>query len=247
MRNLWLMTRKEFHSYFISPIAYIVITSFLVLNGYIFWIIIQVMNDPGVPAGADAMKLFFGGTFFFWLLKLFIIPAITMRSISEEKRSGTFEVLMTAPVTDLQVVLSKYLAALLFYLLLWFLTILYVAILRHYSVFDLMPICAGYLGTALLGAYFCSIGIFASSTTKSQIVAAIISFAVLVIIFSIGLFQYIVHDSLTRDVFAYLNVWEHMQEFSKGIVDSRRIVYYCSMTLFFLFLTIRSVESRQWR
>jgi ABC-2 type transport system permease protein len=227
--------------------AYVIMTAFMVVNGYVFWMIIEVLNNPRYPAGTAAMKLFFGGTIFFWLFKLFIVPTITMKSIAEERKNGTIETLMTAPVSDFQVVAGKYLASYLLYLSLWSMTLIYVFILRYYTPVDFGPVISGYLGTALIGAFFCAIGIFTSTLTKNQVIAAIISFAIMVGIFSGGMIQYLSTDSVVKDFFGYLNLWEHMNEFARGIVDSRRIVYYLSMTLLFLFLSVRTLESSRWR
>ena len=246
MKAVWATFNRELRAYFFSPLAYVVLFFFLVINGFVFAMIISFLNDPRAPAGRP-LDLFFGGTLFFWLLLLFIAPVLTMRLLSEELRSGSIEVLMTAPVTEGQVVAGKYLAALAFYLFLWLPTLAYAGVVAHYSEVDWGPILAGYLGILGIGALFLSVGLFASAMTRSQLLAAIITFALLIFFFSFGLLENLVNNEAVREAFGYLNLWNHMDEFAKGIVDTRRLVYYLSGTLFFLFLTSRALEDRKWR
>lgn len=246
MKAVLATFNRELRAYFFSPLAYVVLFFFLVINGFVFAMIISFLNDPRSPAGRP-LDLFFGGTLFFWILLLFIAPVLTMRLLSEELRSGSIEVLMTAPVTEGQVVAGKYLAALAFYLFLWLPTLAYAGVVAHYSEVDWGPILAGYLGILGIGALFLSVGLFASAMTRSQLLAAIITFALLIFFFSFGLLENLVNNEGVREAFGYLNLWNHMDEFAKGIVDTRRLVYYLSGTLFFLFLTSRALEDRKWR
>jgi ABC-2 type transport system permease protein len=246
MKAVLATFNRELRAYFFSPLAYVVLFFFLVINGFVFAMIISFLNDPRSPAGRP-LDLFFGGTLFFWLLLLFIAPVLTMRLLSEELRSGSIEVLMTAPVTEGQVVAGKYLAALAFYLFLWLPTLAYAGVVAYYSEVDWGPILAGYLGILGIGALFLSVGLFASAMTRSQLLAAIITFALLIFFFSFGLLENLVNNEAVREAFGYLNLWSHMDEFAKGIVDTRRLVYYLSGTLFFLFLTSRALEDRKWR
>jgi ABC-2 type transport system permease protein len=227
--------------------AYILGSVFLFVTGYIFWIVLEVLNSPSAPPVSSAFKIFFGGIIFFWIIKLFLIPCLTMRSIAEEKSSGTIETLLTVPVSDFQIVIAKYLSALFIYSMLWSLTFSYVLIINSYNKIDMGPIFSGYLGTILIGAYFISVGLFTSCLTKNQIISALLAFAVLTVIFSIGLFEYVISDNLTSRVLSYINMWKQMQNFSKGLIDSRAVIYYLSSTVFFLFLSIRVLETRNWR
>lgn len=246
MRAVWATLQRELRAYFFSPLAYVVLFFFLVVNGFIFAAIISYLNDPRAPAGPP-LNVFFGGTIYFWLILLFLGPVLTMRLLSEELKSGSIEVLMTAPVTEGQVVAGKYLAALAFYLFLWLPTLAYVGIIAYFESVDWGPVAAGYLGILGIGALFLAVGTFASALSKNQLVAAIITFALLILLFSFGLVENLVSAEAPKRVFGYLNLWEHMDEFSKGIVDSRRIVYYLSATVFFLFLASRALEDRKWR
>ena len=153
MRKVWAIIRRELIAYFSSPLAYIVMTAFLLMQGYIFYLIVSFLNNPQTPA-MTPLRLFFGGTIFFWLFLLFVVPVITMRLIAEERRSGTIEVLLTSPVTEAQVVVGKFAAAMAFYAALWLPTALYVLVLRRHSEIDIGPVLAGYLGVFLLGFFF---------------------------------------------------------------------------------------------
>ena len=237
---------RELKAYFYSPLAYIVMTMLLLINGFVFWLIISFLNDPRAQIGAP-LELFFGQTIFFWLVLLFVAPVLTMRLLSEERRSGTIEVLMTAPVTEGQVVIGKYLAALLFYIALWAPTLVYAGIVAYYGEVDWGPVASGYVGIVGIGALFLAAGTFASSLAKNQLVAAIGTFAILVVLFTFGLLENLINNETLRQAFDYLNLWRHMDDFGKGIVDSRRLVYYLSATVFFLFLSARALETKKWR
>ncbi len=237
---------RELRAYFFSPLAYVVAALMLVINGLVFWLIVSYLNRPGVQIGAP-LELFFGQTLYFWLVLLFVAPVLTMRLLSEERRSGTIEVLMTAPVTEDGVVVGKYLAALLFYVFLWLPTLVYAGVLAVYGEVDWGPVAAGYLGVFGIGALFLAVGVLASALTRSQLVAAVLTFALLVPLFTFGLLEQLFNDETLRQAFSYLNLWQHMEEFGKGIVDTRRLVYYLSATVLFLFLAARALEQRKWR
>jgi ABC-2 type transport system permease protein len=238
--------RRELRAYFFSPLAYVILAFFLVVQGYYFSLIVAFLSDPRASAGKP-LELFFGQTIFTWLVLLFAGTFLTMRLISEELRSGTIETLMTAPVTETQVVLGKYFAAFAFYCFLWAPTLIYVAIVRAYTPVDWGPIFASYIGIAGIGALFLSVGVFASATSKNQIVAAIVTFACLLVLFSAGLMENLFNGEAAKKVLSHMNLWQHMDDFSKGIVDTRRLVYYFSLSGFFLFLTGRALSAKKWR
>jgi ABC-2 type transport system permease protein len=247
MTKILAIVRRELIAYFSSPLAYIVLTAFLLMQGYIFYIIVSFLNNPMTQA-MTPLRLFFGGTVFFWLFLLFTVPVITMRLLAEERRSGTIEVLLTSPVTEGQVIAGKFLAALLFYVVLWLPTLIYVVLLKQHSSIDLRPVLAGYLGVLLVGFLFLAVGTFTSTLTNNQLIAAIIAFAVLIALFSIGLVeQLLVSSSVIRDALGYMNLWTHMDDYAKGIVDTRHVVYELSVGLLFLFLAAKSLEVKKWR
>ena len=247
MRKLWAIIRRELISYFSSPLAYIVMTAFLLMQGYIFYLIVSFLNNPSTQA-MTPLRLFFGGTIFFWLFLLFVVPVITMRLLAEERRSGTLEVLLTSPVTEGQVVVGKFLAAMIFYIALWLPTSIYVLVLGRHSEIDLGPVFAGYLGVLLLGFLFLAVGTFASTLTDNQLIAAIIAFAAMVVLFSIGLVeQLLISSSAFKTALGYMNLWTQMDDFSKGIVDTRHVVYQLSVGILFLVLAAKSLEVKKWR
>jgi len=247
MTKILAIVRRELIAYFSSPLAYIVLTAFLLMQGYIFYIIVSFLNNPMTQA-MTPLRLFFGGTVFFWLFLLFTVPVITMRLLAEERRSGTIEVLLTSPVTEGQVIAGKFLAAFLFYVVLWLPTLIYVVLLKQHSSIDLRPVMAGYLGVLLVGFLFLAVGTFTSTLTNNQLIAAIIAFAALIALFSIGLVeQLLVSSSVIRDALGYMNLWTHMDDYAKGIIDTRHVVYELSVGLLFLFLAAKSLEVKKWR
>lgn len=243
--TLW---RKELTGYFLSPIAYIVGIFFLVVMGSIFTLLVSVLAEG--PAGVTVMNLLFGSPFF-WMTMLVIIPVLTMRVFAEEKRSGTMETLLTAPISDAAVVLAKYVGALSFYIAMWMPTAVYVLVLRQFSAamapIDLGPMAGGYLGALLVGMFYLSIGVLCSALTTNQIVAAIISFAAMLLIFLTGLLDFVAGGETVQALSAYLSSYSHMLDFSRGSIDSRPIVFYLTGTSLMLFATIKVVESRRWK
>lgn len=238
---------RELKAYFFSPLAWVVLTFFLLVNGYVFSLIVSFLSDPRAGGSTTPLKLFFGDTFFFWLVLLFVTPVLTMRLLSEERRSGTIEALMTAPVSETQVVAGKYLAALGFYAFLWLPTLAYVAVVARASEVDWGPIVSGYVGVLGIGAVFMAVGIFGSSFTKNQIVAAVVTFAMLIFFFAVAFLDGLVSDEALKSSLSYLNLLDHMDEFGKGIVDTRRLVYYLTTVVLFLFLSSRTLAAKKWR
>jgi len=247
MRKLGAIVRRELITYFSSPLAYIVMTAFLLMQGYIFYLLVSFLNNPQT-ASMTPLRLFFGGTIFFWLFLLFVVPVITMRLLAEERRSGTIEVLLTSPVTEAQVVVGKFTAAMVFYVALWFPTVIYVLVLQRHSEIDMGPVLAGYLGVLLLGFLFLAVGTFTSTLTDNQLIAAIIAFAAMVGLFSIGLVeQLLISSSVFKAALSHMNLWTQMDDFAKGIVDTRHVVYQLSVGVLFLFLAAKSLEVKKWR
>ena len=239
--------RRELIAYFSSPLAYMVITGFLLLQGLIFYLVLAFLNNPGAQTMAP-MQAFFGGTIFFWLFLLFVVPVITMRLIAEERRTGSIEVLLTSPVTEGQIITGKFLASLVFYAALWLPTGLYVVILRRHSDIDLGPILAGYLGVLLIGFLFLGVGTFASTLTSNHLIAAILAFVGLVALFAVPLVeQLLVSDSLIKNALGHMDLWSHMEDYAMGIVDTRHVVYELSVGILFLFLATRTLELKKGR
>ncbi len=248
MNTFLILWRKELSSYFLSPIAYIVTIFFLVVMGFSFWMVAAVM--VGGSAETGVMKSLFS-SIFFWISMLVVVPVLTMRLFAEEKRTGTLETLMTAPVTDTAVVLAKYAGALAFFILMWLPTIAYAFILKKFSPvsapIDLGPMLTGYLGAFLVGAMYMAIGIFCSAMTSNQIVSAIACFAMICVMFLAGFLSFVAIGPWARDLVACLSSVSHMLDFSRGVVDTRPIVFCVSVAALFLFATVKVIESRKWK
>ena len=246
MNGFLAVFARELRAYFVSPLAWVVLTFLLFVQGWIFSLILGFLADPRTPAGTTPFDVFFG-SFFFWFTLIFVTPVITMRLLAEERRSGTLESLITAPVTATQIVLAKFAAAFTFYAFLWAPTGLYPVLVARHTVIDWGPIGAGYLGTLLLGAMALAVGLFASALSKNQIVAAVATFGTLLMLFAVPWAGDLVRDPTWTEVFGYLNQADHLDEMAKGIVDTRRLVYYLTTTALFLFFTTRALEAKKWR
>ncbi len=252
MRATWTLIRREVTAYFLSPIAYVVLTAFLLVTGHLFYLTLTLLTARG-PVGIEWPMRGLLADERFWLVFLFIPPLLTMRLFAEERGSGTLEMLLTAPLRDWQVVFAKFVGALIFYVLLWLPTVVYLPVLLYWKEgrfeIDPWPTLTSYLGLFLAGAMFLSLGMFVSSLVRSQMVAAVISL-VLSLAFVLAAFWRPEMDTsgITYRLLYFFSVPLHFsRDFTRGIIDSRHIVLYLSVTLFFLFLTVRSLESRRWR
>ena len=247
MNGVVVTFTRELRAYFVSPLAYVVLACFLFIHGISFATLVGYLNDAPSTVGAP-MEFFFGGTILFWLALIFVGPILPMRLLSEERRSGALEILMTAPVTEGQVVLGKYLASLAFYVVLWSPTLVYSLVLWVYSdAVDWGPIASAYLGIFTIGAMFLAVGVFASAVSRNQIVAAILAFSLIFGLLVIGLLEFLSVGEGMREVIAYVNLIQHMDDFARGIVDTRRLVYYLSVAVFFLVLSSRTLALNKWR
>lgn len=242
MRPVWATYLRELRAYFFAPLAYVVLFFFLLINGFLFSNLVGILSDP--RASGPPFQSFFPMT---WLILILVCTILTMRLVSEELKTGSIEVLMTAPITEGQVIAGKYLAALTFLTFLWLPTTTYVLIINGYEKVDWKPVAAGYLGVMLVGALFLAIGIFASAMTRSQLVAAMMTAVFLILFLLVGAFGSQFNGEAIKQATSYISVWDHLEEFARGIVDSRRLVFYSSSTLFFLFLASRALEDKKWR
>ncbi|MDQ6913237.1 MAG: ABC transporter permease [Verrucomicrobiota bacterium] len=250
MSKFLTLFSREVRSYFYSPIAYIVLVFFLLLSGTDFYFQLSFMNKQ--PVAYSVQEAFFNSVFF-WFAFVLIFPLLTMRLFAEEFKLGTIEPLMTAPVRDWQVVLSKFFGALFFYIVLWIPTLLYFAIFHMVTHQSAASSAGAYAGACLmmllLGMFYLSVGCLASVVTKNQIVAAVISFAAITLHFFSGLVSFIVQDvsSATRQLLGYFSAIEQMVTLSRGIIDTRPMVLYLSMTVVMLVFTHLVFQSRKWR
>jgi ABC-2 type transport system permease protein len=246
MRPVIAIARKEFMSFFFAPVAYVVMASFLAMNGFIFSVILAALSRPGAFS-ASPMSVFFGGTMFFWIFMILVAPVVTMRLGAEERKTGTIETLMTAPVSDLEVVLGKYAGAVALYVALWFPTLLYAIVLRQYSKVDWGPVGAGYFGILLVGLFFLAAGLFTSFASRNQVVAAILAFGILVLLVTLSILAILTTDPFWKGILEYLDLWGIMQNFGRGVVDSRAIVYCLSGAGLFLALAHQALQARRWQ
>ena len=236
MKILAIM-RKELQTFFYSPVAYIVFSSFLLVVGYLFWIVLVTSKV------ATLQPLLYNAAF----ILLLVSPVLTMRLISEERRSKTIELLLTSPISPVEIVIGKFLACFILYLMLIILTFQYPGILWSYAQnLDWGPIISGYIGIILLGAAFISLGLFASSVTENQVMSAMISFGGLLLFWLCGWAKTALENSL-GEVLGKLSLFDRFSEFLKGIVDSGNVIFFLVFTITFLFLTTRVLESDRWR
>ena len=253
MRNVLAIAEREVTSYFSSPIAYVVIGFFALLYGYFFYALLsffeqqsmQMGMQPGQPMNINQMlvaPLLMNAT----VILLFIFPLITMRTYSEEKRSGTIELLLTSPLTDVQIIFGKFAGAMLLYTAMLAVTLIHVSLLFLYGHPEWKPIATGYLGLLLMGGCFISVGLLISSLTKNQIVAGMVTFAVFLMLWVINWIGSFVGPT-AQAVLQHLSITEHFDDFAKGVIDTKHLIYYFSFMAFGLFLTMKSVDSERWR
>jgi gliding motility-associated transport system permease protein len=238
MTRATVIARRELSSYFYSPLAYVTMTLFLLACGFSFW-------DDFRPGQPVAMRHIF--EWMVWLL-VFVIPILSMGLMSQEWSAGTIETLMTAPVGEIDVVAGKFLGSLAFFLVLIAPTLIYLLLLAIYGHPDLGPIFSGYLGIVLVGALFISIGLFCSSLTRSQVIAAVSSAAIL---FVVTIIPWWASAKAALPAFwrgaADQGVFTRYTDFSKGVIATSNLVFFVALTLVFLFLTVKVLESRRWK
>lgn len=247
MNGTLTVARREILSFFVSPIAYVVLTVWLLFFGMVFYLLALFFTSSPPGGGQNLLQAFFGGTTLFYLPLLIFAPVLTMRLLAEERSSGTLETLMTAPVTELEIVLGKYIASLVFWVVLWTPTLSYVwlAAGTGTDVVDLGAIGATYLGLFCIGVFYMAIGLFMSAVARNQIVAAMLTFLVLGGLFVIGLAGYATLDEQKRAMFEYVGLWTQMNAFAKGIVDTRYVVYDVSVAILALFLSVRVLHANR--
>ena len=254
MRNIWIICRKELRSYFASPIGYAVIALFTFIFGLVFYVAIrdyvqytfraQMMGGgPTMNVNEQIIRpiLGFAGT-----VTLFLIPMITMRLFAEEKRNGTIELLLTSPVEDLGIVLGKWLGALLLYACALGTSLVSIGLLFAWGKPDWKPLAVAYLGLMLQGASLLALGAFFSLLTSNQIIAGGITFFASLTLYMLSWFTAF-EDSRVSKVLNYVSIITHMENFSKGIIELKDVVFYVSFIFFALFLILRQMESLRWR
>jgi ABC-2 type transport system permease protein len=254
MRNIWTVCRRELYAYFVSPIAWVLLTIFAFLSGAFTYLISAAflraslegqMSGQSFPMNVNEQVIapLFSNMA---VVGLFLIPLISMRLFAEEKRQGTIELLVTSPVHDVEIILGKWLSAVLMYGALLVVLLADYSFLFIYGNPDWKPVATGFLGILLQGACLLAFGTFISTLTRNQIVAGAIGFALALVLWILN-WTTSFGNSDTVQVLNYLSIVSHMDSFSRGVIDTKDLIYYASMIFFGLFLTARSLESLRWR
>ena len=254
MRNIWIICRKELQSYFVSPIAYLLLTMFAIIFGFFYWNSVGYFNMMGLESQMRGQSFPMSVNEYVIrpllsnvsVIGLFFIPMITMRLFAEEKRIGTIELLATSPVRDIEIITGKWLSALILYAILMMFTAINFGFLFRYGNPDWKPLAIGYLGLLLQAGGLLAVGTFISTLTKNQIIAGAATFGVCLLLWVL---EWVAgYETATwAKVLAYMSVVTHFDSFSKGVLDSKDAVFYVSVIFLGLFLTARSMESLRWR
>jgi ABC-2 type transport system permease protein len=246
MRGVVAIFKREVFGFFVSPMAWVVITTFLLIQGlHFYFVFLHYASQVDVSADGGPVQAFFGQTVILYLPLTVMCPLLTMRLFAEERRTGTIEALLTTPVSSAAVVFGKYGAVMLTYLVMWAPTAMYMWLAGGAGYVDWNVVGSGYLAVLLVGAGYLAVGTMTSALTKTQLSAAVLSAMVLMTLFLVGLGEFMLPESPIRDVCGYLSVWGQMNDFSRGVVDSRRLVFDLSAIALPLFVTVRAVDA--WR
>jgi ABC-2 type transport system permease protein len=252
--RVWPIYKREVRQYFTSPVAYVILAIFLFITGLFFYAIfsgfaqasMQIAMNPGMGRDLNVMDSVLRPLFDnMRVILLLLMPLVTMRLFAEERRSGTIELLLTYPVRDGAVLVGKYLAAMTLYAAMIAGMLAYPAMLAYFARVEWAPLLTGYVGLVLMGAMFAAVGLFASSLTENQIVAAIVTFGILLSFWIIGWLAAFVSGPVGA-VLTHLSILEHNDTFAKGVLDTKDVIYYVDFTVLALFLALRSLEARRW-
>jgi ABC-2 type transport system permease protein len=252
--TIWPIYKREVQQYFTSPVAYVILAIFLFITGLFFYAIfsgfaqasMQIAMNPGMGRDLNVMDSVLRPLFDnMRVILLLLMPLVTMRLFAEERRSGTIELLLTYPVRDGAVLVGKYLAAMTLYGAMIGGLLAYPALLAYFARIEWGPLLTGYIGLLLMGAMFAAVGLFASSLTENQIVAAIVTFGILLSFWIIGWLAAFTSGPVGT-VLTHLSILEHNDTFAKGVLDTKDVIYYVDFTALALFLALRSLEARRW-
>lgn len=248
MRAFWPIYRRELFAFFVTPLAWVLIVVFLVVQGMHFFLLIDHFSRPVDLSGDETpLSAFFGNTVLMYLVLFVLVPPMTMRLFAEERRSGTIEMLMTAPVSAASVVLAKYAAVLTTYVVMWAPTGLYLVILGRTGALDPGAAASAYCGVLLVGAGYLSVGLCASSLVRSQFLALVWTALVLLVLFILGVGEFVTPEGTAMHALcAHVSVWAHMNDFASGVVDSRRLVFYGTLVALPLYVSTRAVQAWRW-
>ena len=248
MKSFWPIYKRELFAFFVTPLAWVLIVVFLIVQGMHFFLLVDhFAHQADVTGDETPLSAFFGNTVLLYLVVFLLVPPMTMRLFAEERRSGTIETLMTAPVSSAAVVLAKYAAVLTTYVAMWLPTVLYLVILGRTGTLDWHTAASAYTGVLLVGAAYLALGCCASALTRPQFLAMIWTALVLLVLFILGIGEFAtLQGSVMHDVCAYVSVWAHMNDFARGVVDSRHVVFYVTLIALPLFVATRAVDAWRW-
>jgi ABC-2 type transport system permease protein len=248
MRSFWPIYKRELFAFFVTPLAWVLITVFLLVQGMHFFLLIDhFASAGGAVSDQTPLQAFFGNTVLLYLVLFLLVPPMTMRLFAEERRSGTIESLMTAPVSSAAVVLAKYAAVMTTYVAMWLPTVLYLVILRQTGEVDWHVAASAFLGVLLVGGGYLALGMLMSAITKSQFLALVLTAMVILTLFILGVGEFVTREgTVMHAVCSHVSVWAHMNDFASGVVDSRRLVFYGSLIVLPLFATVRAVDAWRW-
>ena len=248
MKAFWPIYKRELFAFFVTPLAWVLIVVFLVVQGMHFFLLVDHFStQTEVSSDQSPLQAFFGNTVLLYLILFLLIPPMTMRLFAEERRAGTIETLMTAPVSATAVVLAKYAAVLTTYVAMWAPTVLYLVILKRTGELDWKVAASCYVGTFFVGAGYLALGLLTSALTKSQFLALVFTALLVLGLFILGVGEFLTRDGTTlHAVCAHVSIWTHMNDFANGVVDSRRVVFYGTLVVLPLFAATRVVDSWRW-
>jgi len=247
MSGAWPIFRREMLGLWVTPLAWVLLVVFLLIQGLSFYsIVVHVSSMTSASIDSGPVQAYFGQSIFLLVSLLLVCPALTMRVFAEERRSGTIEALLTAPVTPGGVVVGKYVATLSTYVAMWVPTLLFILILRNTGQVDWRVVASSYIGVFGVGAGYLAVGTLMSAMTKSQLTAFVLTTLVIFGLFILGIGEYVFEPGLLRDISTHVSVLSQMDEMAKGIVDLRRLVFDASLVAMPLFVTVRVVDSWRW-
>ena len=246
MRSMWAIAKRDVRSFFVSPLAWVVLTIWMLVCGGQFYIMCGWFAQNPSSGGSDnPVAFFYGGTVLFFLALLVFVPILTMRLLAEERQSGIDEAMLTTPVTPLAMVMGKYLAAMTYWAAMWIPTLMYVWICKNFGYEDWGATGAIFVGVFGIGLHYMAIGLLASAIASTQLVAAVLAFFILSTFFVLGIASSVLPD--WGEVLNYISVMEHMRVYSRGIVDSRYLAFDVLTAALALFLSVRVVDARRYQ
>jgi ABC-2 type transport system permease protein len=254
MRNVWTICRRELYAYFVSPVAWVLMAIFAILGGILTYLYASLylvqsmqMQASGQPGSLNLNEVVMAPLLSqMAIVSVFLVPMISMRLFAEEKRQGTIELLVTSPITDLELVLGKWLSAVILLATLFGILLIDFSFFFRYGNPDWKPVATGFLGVLLQGLALLAFGTFISTVTKNQIVAGAVGFAFALLLIFLG-WSIEFNNSPVAQVLSYLSIVSHLDSFTRGVIDTKDVIYYLSMISLGIFLTVRSLESLRWR